>query len=172
MRWFLIAPFVLLALGCLMYLVGLLRPRLHTVRSRLRLASTLEPVWEIVADHEQWADWQPGLKRVELLPETEGMTTLIAEGSWGEMPMRIEACEPPHRLVTFVDGGTYSGRWIWELEAAPDGGTVVTLTEEGEVRNPLFRTATMFHDNHKSMLRALRALATRMGESAEPTRGG
>lgn len=170
MRWLLIAPLVLLAVGVIMYLIGLLRPRTHTARTRLHLTSSPEPVWGVITDHEHWAEWQPGLKRVELLPETEGMTALVAEGSWGEMPMRIEVSDPPRRFVTFLDGGTFSGRWTWELEAAPEGGTVVSLREDGEVGNPLFRTTTIFHDNHKSMLGALRGLAARLGETAEPAK--
>ena len=170
MRWFLIAPVVLFAVGVVMYLLGLFRARSHTVRARARFASPPDTVWKIVADFERWAEWQPGLKRVELLPGVNGMTTLIAEGSWGEMPMRIEVAEPPRRLVTFLDGGTYTGRWTWDLEAVPEGGTIVTLTEEGEVRNPFFRTAMILNDKHKSILAAQTGLAAELRETVTPER--
>jgi carbon monoxide dehydrogenase subunit G len=170
MRWFLIAPVVLLVLGAVMAGIGLFRPRTHVARARTRLAAAPDAVWNVISDFERWPEWQPGMKRVERLPAGNGPTTLITEGSWGEMPMRIEAFEPATRLVTFLDGGVFTGRWTWQLEAAPEGGTVVTLTEEGEVGNPFFRTMMIFNDNYKTMLGVLGAMGTRLGEAVTPER--
>lgn len=169
MRWLWITPLILLGVGLLMYGFGMLRPRTHVARTRARYASAPDSVWRVISDFDHWAEWQPGMKRVERLPEQNGPTTLITEGSWGEIPMRIEAFEPPRLMRSYLDGGVFSGRWTWELEADGDG-TVVTLTEEGEVGNPFFRTMMVFHDNYGTMLAVLGALGTRLGETVVPGR--
>jgi hypothetical protein len=38
----------------------------------------------------------------------------------------------------------FGGSWVYELEPTGDGGTVVTLTENGIVRDPFFRVASRF----------------------------
>jgi hypothetical protein len=63
--------------------------------------------------------------------------------------------------VTEVDGGAFRGRWTYELEPADDG-TRLTITEEGQVTNPLFRAFMMFHDNHATMFEYHRALGERL----------
>ena len=99
------------------------------------------------------------------LPDRDGKTTLITEGSWGEMPMQIEVSEPPRRLVTFLDGGVFRGRWSWLLEPTPEGGTTLTITEEAEIDNPFFRALMIFNDNYRTMLGMQAALGQRLGES-------
>lgn len=170
MRWLLVVPAVLAVLAALVFVVGLFRPRSHVARTRARFASPAASIWAVISDFERWAEWQPGMKRIERLPERDGLPALITEGEWGEMPMEIEVLEPPRRLVTFVDGGVFRGRWTWELEPAAGGGTVVTLTEEGEIDNPFFRAVMIFHDNYKTMLGVQRALAGRLDETVEAER--
>jgi len=170
MRWVLMGPVVLVIVVALMFAIGYFRPRIHIARTRSRLASPPDAAWNIIADYSRWAEWQPGFKRVERLPDTDGPTTLITEGAWGEFPMRIEELTPPTRMITFLDGGMFRGRWTWEVTPTADGGTDVTITEEAEIPTPFFRSMMMFHDNYKTQIAVQRALGRRLGETVEPVK--
>jgi hypothetical protein len=67
-----------------------------------------------------------------------------------------------------MDQGTFAGSWDWELTAVP-GGTVVTVTESGDVRSAFFRALIIFHDNAATMLAFHHAFARRLGVSVRPT---
>jgi hypothetical protein len=170
MRWVLMGPVVLVIVVGLMFVIGYFRPRAHIARTRTRFASSPRDAWTIISDYRRWAEWQPGLKRVDRLPDTEGPTTLITEGPWGEVPMRIEEMAPPTRMVTFLDGGMFRGRWTWEVSPTENGGSDVTITEEAEIDNPFFRSLLMFRDNYRTQLEVQRALGRRLGETVEPVK--
>jgi uncharacterized protein YndB with AHSA1/START domain len=169
MRWFSRIGAVLVVVVLAVIVVGLMLPASHAAMTRSELAASPADVWSTIADWEHWTEWQPELSSVEPLEDRSGHPALMASGSWGDVLMEIVESERPHRLVTVVDGGAFRGRWTYDLEATP-GGTVLTITEEGEVTNPLFRTLMVFHDNYETMLGYHRALADRLGVVVEPER--
>jgi hypothetical protein len=61
-------------------------------------------------------------------------------GKQGSILYRVEALEPPSRLVTRIADPAlpFGGTWTFEL-MPKDGGTALTITEDGEVYNPIFR---------------------------------
>ncbi|HYW31863.1 MAG TPA: hypothetical protein VE869_10185, partial [Gemmatimonas sp.] len=62
----------------------------------------------------------------------------------------------------------FQGEWSWRIDADA-GGSRVTLTERGEVGNPVFRFIGTHMTGHTRSLDAvLGALATRVGDSAAP----
>jgi hypothetical protein len=65
------------------------------------------------------------------------------------------------------DNAPFGGRWIYELEAVP-GGTRLTVTEEGWIRNPLFRAMGHAMGLDRTIKGYLRSLGRRFGENAEP----
>jgi hypothetical protein len=81
---------------------------------------------------------------------------------------------PARRLVTRIADHNlpYGGTWTYEL--TPDGsGTRLTITENGEVYNPIFRFVSRFIMGHTaSMESVLRALGTKHGETIAPEPAG
>jgi hypothetical protein len=66
------------------------------------------------------------------------------------------------------DGLPFGGTWTWELAPA-GGGTRLTITEAGFIRNPIFRLMSrLFFPPTGTMEKYLRALAAELGDSAEP----
>jgi hypothetical protein len=53
--------------------------------------------------------------------------------------------QPPRRLVTRIADADlpFGGTWTFEL-APEEGGTRVTITERGEIRNPIFRAVARY----------------------------
>ncbi len=63
----------------------------------------------------------------------------------------------------------YGGEWIVDV-AMLDAGSVVTVTENGEVYNPVFRFVSRFVMGHNATIDTyLRALGHHSGESVTPT---
>lgn len=72
----------------------------------------------------------------------------------------------PTRVVNRIDDPElpFGGRWIYEMQ--PNGsGSVVTITEEGEVYNPVFRVMSRFvFGHHGELERYARDLVRHFGE--------
>lgn len=72
--------------------------------------------------------------------------------------------QPGQRLVSRIADKNlpYSGSWTYQLEAIPEG-TRVTITENGEVSNPIFRFMSRFVFGHtKTMEQYLASLQKRL----------
>ena len=55
------------------------------------------------------------------------------------MTLATERSEPPRLLVVRIDPGLpFGGTWTYEVAPVP-GGSTLTITENGEIYNPLFR---------------------------------
>ena len=65
----------------------------------------------------------------------------------------------------------FGGTWTYELRTA-DGGTLVTITENGEIGNPVMRFLSRFVFGQTSTMEGyLRALGRKYGETVTPTPG-
>jgi hypothetical protein len=128
-----------------MALVGSLLPRGHVAARRAAFARPPADVWRAM---------------VEL-------------ASASELPVEIEVEDPPRRRITRIidDKLPFGGRWIFELE--PEGAsTRLTITEDGFVKNPVFRLISALAPN-ATKTRFLRDLGGKLGvpvhvEPAEP----
>jgi hypothetical protein len=126
-------------------------------------------VWNAIADFQGQAAWRPELRAVERVGDRDGRDV------WREIPrngspMLLETTlvEPPRRLVrTIADSSLpFGGRWVYAV--AEDGtGTRLTVTEEGEVYNPIFRFVSRFFMDPAATIEGfLRALSAHLGEPA------
>jgi hypothetical protein len=170
MRWLLKGAAGAAVLVAALYLFGLSRPDTHVARTRAHYATAPEVLWAALSEVERWPEWNPEVRSVERLPDRNGHPVMNVVGSWGAAATKLTVVEPPARLRTEMDAGDFSGSWSYELERAMDGGTVLTVTEEGRVGNPFFRAMMLFHDNYATMTDFHRALGSRLGEVVEPER--
>ena len=103
-------------------------------------------------------------------PQSSGPLHFREEGSNGTVNYELAEDVPNQRMVTRIldtDLG-YSGKWTYVL-APENGATRVTITEDGEVSNVLFRFMSRYVFGHTATLDGyLRSLAKRFGESATP----
>jgi len=73
---------------------------------------------------------------------------------WPENEVEVEVVEsiPPQRIVTRIVGETaFGGTWTMEIVPTP-GGSRLTITERGEIYNPIFRTLARFVFGHTSTM--------------------
>ncbi len=171
MRWILLVVGALAAIVLLVVMVGALLPKGHVAASRARFSAPPERVFAVISDVAGAASWRKDISRVEMLPSADGKTTFREQRPHDAITFRVEAIEPPRRmLVRIADTGLpFGGSWTYEL--APIGsGTELTIIERGEVYNPVFRFMSRFVvSQHASIDTYLRALGVKLGE-AEPIR--
>jgi len=149
--------------------VGLFLPRRHVARRWVRIGRPPAEVFRAISDFPSWPAWYPGARRVELFEGPDGRRRCTLHGRFGPMTAVVEELEPPRLLRTRLEGETsFGGTWTYEV--APDGaGSRVTVTEDGVVGNPLFRTLARFVFGHARTIEGfLRALGSRFGEPVSP----
>lgn len=154
-HWGLVALGVLVLAFIAMYAIGAALPVAHTATVSAELDSPREEVWALLTDVEGYAGWRPDVAAVTRLDDQDGRPVWREEAEMGAMTFAIESWDPPRRLVTRIadEGLPFAGRWIYVLEPAGEA-TAVTITEEGEVYNPLFRFMSRFIFGHDSTMRA------------------
>jgi uncharacterized protein YndB with AHSA1/START domain len=146
MIWVLVAVGVVAGLIVAIVLIGLLLPKGHTASRTATFARPPEVVWDVIADFRAAPTWRKELARVEVLADANGQPV------WKEVPkrgtpltlQRIE-CDPPRRLVGKIADPKlpFGGCWVYELKPVPSGCTL-TITENGEIYNPVFRFVSQF----------------------------
>jgi hypothetical protein len=170
MRRVLAAAAVLVAVLLGVVLTGFALPVAHVASRSIHLERPPDGVMAILADVENFPRWRTGVEAVEVLAwephlrwREHGGDTLTFE--------RVEI-DPPRRLVTRIADPNlpFGGRWTFEL--APEGsGTRLTLTEDGEVYNPLYRFMSRFVFGHDATIgRFLDDLQARLGERSQGSR--
>jgi hypothetical protein len=93
---------------------------------------------------------------VEPLPDHEGFKARKEQGKSGPMPFYVEVSEPPRKYVTrIIDKGMpFGGSWTHNIEPLNDGGSRLTVREDGLVYNPLFRFLSRFLFGHHATMDA------------------
>jgi len=84
----------------------------------------------------------------------DALYRLLTEIRFGDVPVRIEREQPPSLLVTrVVEGQPFGGTWTYRIVPAA-GGSQLTITEDGEVYNVVFRFMSRFVFGHFATLDA------------------
>jgi hypothetical protein len=167
MRWIVIAVAALAALVACVVIIGALLPKGHIASRRVRLAAAPDRVFAVISDVGATATWRKDISRVEMLPAEDGKTMFREQNGNDAITYRVEALDPPRRMqVRIADTSLpFGGTWTYEL-SPHGGGTELTITERGEVYNPVFRFMSRFvFSHHATIDRYLRALGVKLGEA-------
>ncbi len=119
-----------------MALIGLALPRAHVAARRAVLAAPPGAVWAALVDLDAQPGWRRGLEKLERLDDRRFRET----SRDGAITFEVVEEQPPELRITRIadDRLPFGGRWIYELQ--PDGpGTRLTITEDGFIKNPVFR---------------------------------
>ena len=167
MFWFLglvAAALLLMTLG------GLFLPRDHVASVRVHLEAGPSEVFATLANTDGYPGWRHEVERVERLAPLDGKPSWREYTQHGPVTYVLEMFVPGSRLVVAIDDDAlpYGGRWVYVLEPV-GGGTRLTLTEEGFVKNPLFRFLSHVVFGQTATMEAYLAdLAAHFGEDAVP----
>ena len=165
LRWTIYIVVGLVGLVGLVAAIGLLLPKRHRASKTMTYAAPPATVFAAVSDVAHYADWRTDVTKVDVLPD-DGRGVLFREhGKNGEILFRVERREPPTQmLVRIADPNlAFGGTWTYAL--TPHGaGTELTITEDGEVYNPIFRFMSTFFFSPSATIDAFQnALAVKVG---------
>lgn len=143
-RWVIFTVLIAVGVVALVAGIGFLLPKAHTASRTAQYSSGPDVVFAAIADVGQYASWRSDVTAVDLLPSDEG-TMFRETGVNGHTTYRIEALERPTRMVSRIADPSlpFGGKWTFEIAAAGSGSTL-TITEDGEVYNPIFRFISHF----------------------------
>ncbi|MGQ0537672.1 MAG: SRPBCC family protein [Gemmatimonadaceae bacterium] len=143
MRWIVIVLVGIAALVAVVTIVGVLLPQSHVATRERSYPHSAEHVFGAISDVRAYPRWRPGVSEVTVLA-TEPVRWREV-GSNGTVEFEVTASEPPLRqVVTIVSKDLpFGGRWDYVL-AQEGSGTRLTISEHGEVYNPIFRFMARF----------------------------
>jgi len=149
-----------------MALIGSMLPKAHVASRSILLHRTPQDVYTVVRDFGSAPSWRADVKRIEV----ETPVYFREEGKHGTVNYELVEDVPAQRMVTRIrdtDLG-YSGQWTYSF-TPENGGTRVTIREDGEVSNVLFRFMSRYIFGQTSTIDSyLTSLARRFGEEAAP----
>lgn len=160
----------LVALVGMMAVVGSFVPRHHVAARSARFRASAEALWRTLTEFPEMPSWAPEVTRVARLPDRNGHPVWLHVGRRWSAPMEIIEFEAPRRFRMQVADPKlpFSGSWTYEVAASGEG-TVVTITEDGEIGNPLMRFLSRFVFGQTSTMDAyLKALGEKHGETVTP----
>jgi hypothetical protein len=151
-------------------LIGSRLPKAHSASRSVFLHQSPEQVYAVVRDFPSAPGWRSDLKRVDVEQQPGGLVHFREEGKNGTVNFELAEDVPSKRMVTKIldtDLG-YSGKWTYVF-AAENGGTRVSITEDGEVSNVLFRFMSRYVFGQTATMDGyLNSLAKKFGENAKP----
>jgi len=159
------------ALLVLIVVVGYLLPKSHVVHSSAQYSKPPDAVWTAITDYKSFPQWRGDVRSVDELPAKNGNPAWREHGANGDISYEAVEARPPMRLVTRISDQNlpFGGTWEYVVSPAPGGGSSLTITERGEVYNPVFRFVSRFvMGQHITINRYLRSLGRKFGENTTP----
>lgn len=157
---------VLVAIVAIVTTIGYTLPRAHTASREAAFADPPDHVFAVLQDVERYSTWRSDVERVEVLARTPA-PRWREHGSNGTITFEIQEARSPSRMITRIADTTlpFGGSWTYAL--SPDAtGMKLTITENGEVYNPVFRFMSRFVFGHTATLdRFLSDLRVRIGKN-------
>jgi hypothetical protein len=151
MKWLLIFAGILVCVILIVLLIGYFLPVKHTVSVAVTVNGRAEQVWQRLIGFKAYPDWRKDVKAVEVISDTQWVETDQRDH---RLPFSMSVNDRMRTLVTRIDAKDlpFGGSWVYGLE---DRGneTAVTITENGEVYNPLFRFVSKFIMGHSATLK-------------------
>lgn len=150
-------------------LIGSRLPKTHVASRSIVLHRSQQEVYALVRDFASAPKWRADVKHVEVETRAGGPVHFREDGTNDTVNYELVRDVPNELLVTKIldtDLG-YSGQWTYTF-AAENSGTRVTIREDGEVSNVLFRFMSRYVFGHTATIDSyLKALAKHFGEDPE-----
>jgi hypothetical protein len=153
MRWILWIGAGLAVVVLIVVVVGAMLPKAHTASRTVRIAMPPDALFVTLSDVDRYQSWRPDVKSLQRLPDRDGKPAWIEDAGGMKIPLHFERMERPSLLVSRIDGSDlpFGGSWTYQIVPAA-GGSDLTITENGEVSNVLFRFMSRFVFGHHATM--------------------
>jgi uncharacterized protein YndB with AHSA1/START domain len=165
MKWLIWTVVVLVAVVGVVTIVGWLLPVKHEASRSGHFNQPPDQIYAAVSDVAGYANWFEGVSRIEILESTSGRTRFREHTNTGPIVMEVAEALPPSRFVTAIADPDQPFGGTWTFEIAPEqGGSRLTITERGEIYNPIFRFMAKFVFGYTSTMEGyLASLGKKLG---------
>ena len=164
MKWVFFIGGGLVVLLAVVALIGAMLPRDHRATRQARYRQKPEAIYFTLAGP---VDWRRDIKASGNLPDCEGRKQWWEQDSHGhKVTYELVEDKMPSRRVTRIAEKNlpFGGTWTIEISPTVDG-SVVRITEDGEIYNVIFRFVARFFFGYTSSIEGyLRDLGHRFGE--------
>ena len=146
MKWAFIIVGILLLLILGVVLVGFSLPVKHVHQAGVRLKAPREKIWDLITGVQNFPTWRKELASVENITDKSWKET---DQSGDSITFEFVEVTRAKRLVTkIIDKDLpFGGTWTFVL-SEQNGESELTITENGEVYNPIFRFVSRFIIGH------------------------
>jgi hypothetical protein len=161
---------LLLVLVGAVFAIGSALPVGHTASVRADYSASATDVYNAIADVESSPSWRDDIDSVTVFESSP--LRWRESGKFGDLTFVRMDVEPDRRIVARIADTSqgFGGTWTYEIEPAGAGATL-TITEEGEVYNALFRFLSRFVFGHYSTMETYaRSLGRKFGQDVTPVR--
>jgi hypothetical protein len=159
---------ILLGLIGAVFAIGSALPVGHTASVRAEYPASATDVYNAIADVEASPSWRDDIDSVTVLERSP--LRWRESGKFGDLTFVRMEVEPDRRIVARIADTSqgFGGTWTYEIEPAGAGATL-TITEQGEVYNALFRFMSRFVFGHYSTMETYaRSLGQKFGQDVTP----
>jgi len=165
--------FVLVALLVVIILVvvaiGAFLPQQHVSTCAAQFHEAPDAIWQAITEYAKYPAWRKDVTRVEVLPPVNGKPSWREfDNHGGSIPYEVMVMVPPRALVVRIADAKlpFGGTWTYEISSMKDGGSLVRITEAGEIYNPIFRVAARYVLGYsRTQEEYLQALGAKFGQS-------
>ena len=151
-------------------LIGSRLPKTHVASRSILLHRSPKDVYAVVRDFGSAPKWRSDVKRLDVDAQPGQPVYFREEGKNGTINYELVEDVPAQRMVTRIrdtDLG-FGGQWTY-LFAPENDGTRVTIREDGEVSNVIFRFMSHYVFGQTATIDSyLNSLAKHFGEDAKP----
>jgi Polyketide cyclase / dehydrase and lipid transport len=155
MRWIIWIVVALAVIVGLVALIGSQLPKAHSVTRTTRVKLPPDALYTLLSDVDNYRTWRPDVKALARQPDRDGRPAWVEEMASGKIAMFFERMDRPSLLVARIADPTlpFGGAWTYRITPVPDGSEL-SITEDGEVYNPIFRFMSRFVFGHTATLDA------------------
>ena len=151
MKWVIIIGLVLVVLVSIVVIIGLLLPVKHLASISAEIHAPADLVWSRISQPDKFTQWRKDIKSVKIDSPSEWTETTLHND---KIPFKIVESVPNKRMVTVINSKKlpFGGSWTYDL-VQNGNSTQVTITENGEVYNPIFRFVSKFIFGHSATIK-------------------
>jgi polyketide cyclase/dehydrase/lipid transport protein len=154
----------------IMALIGSRLPKNHVASRSIFLRKSPQDVYAVIRDFASMPKWRADVKQVDVEGPPGGPVYFREVSKHGTINYELIEDVPAQRMITRIrdtDLG-FGGQWTYTV-APENGGTRVTIREDGEVSNVLFRFMSRYVFGQTSTIETyLTSLANNFGEQSLP----
>jgi len=147
MKWIIYGGLAVAIIAAIVVLIGAALPKEHVASRKIQLRASPDEVFSLIAGPSDWRGFQ-----YELVTESPLQWRETDSSGDAIVYERVETSAPKRIVNRIADPKLpFGGSWTYEL-VPNGGGTELTITEHGEVYNPLFRFVSRFIMGHTATI--------------------